>query len=85
MPQMPRRAIAKQAPACTRMNSASTNSALHRESWFLARCSRLAAEAGLRGLVMFSDPVPRTRTDGVVVMPGHIGTIYQASNAVYTN
>lgn len=54
------------------------------ESWFLARCSRLAAADGLRGLVMFSDPVPRTRADGLVVMPGHVGTIYQASNAVYT-
>lgn len=54
------------------------------ESWFLARCSRLAAEAGLRGLVMFSDPVPRTRADGMLVMPGHVGVIYQAVNAVYT-
>ena len=33
---------------------------------------------------MFSDPLPRTRADGTVVMPGHLGTIYQAANAVYT-
>ncbi len=45
---------------------------------------RLAATAGVRGLVMFSDPLPRTRADGAVVMPGHVGTIYQAANSVYT-
>jgi hypothetical protein len=33
---------------------------------------------------MFSDPVPRRRADGTVVMPGHVGVIYQASNAIYT-
>jgi hypothetical protein len=33
---------------------------------------------------MFSDPMPRTRADGVIIMPGHIGTIYQAANAIYT-
>jgi hypothetical protein len=54
------------------------------ESWFLGQCSRLAAEAGIRGLVMFSDPMPRTRADGVIVMPGHVGIIYQAANAIYT-
>ncbi len=30
----------------------------------------------------FADPVPRTRADGSVVFGGHVGTIYQASNAV---
>lgn len=54
------------------------------ESWFLAEVRRLAADAGIRGLVSFSDPVPRRRADGTVVMPGHIGVIYQASNATYT-
>ncbi|MGH3297848.1 MAG: hypothetical protein ACRDP7_39250 [Trebonia sp.] len=54
------------------------------ESWFLGQCARLAATAGLRGLVMFSDPVQRRSADGTVVMPGHVGVIYQATNAVYT-
>jgi hypothetical protein len=54
------------------------------ESWFLAQCARLAAATGLRGLVMYSDPVERRRADGTVIMPGHVGTIYQASNAIYT-
>jgi hypothetical protein len=50
----------------------------------LGQLCRLAAQTGVRGLVMFSDPLPRTHADGTVVMPGHIGTIYQATNAVYT-
>src|SRR6202042_2664813 len=54
------------------------------ESWFLGQCARQAASTGLRGLVMFSDPIPRRRADGTVVMPGHVGVIYQASNAIYT-
>jgi hypothetical protein len=38
---------------------------------------------------MFSDPLPRCRADGTLVMPGpyvlcSFGVIYQASNAVYT-
>jgi len=44
----------------------------------------MAAERGTRGLVSFSDPLPRHLADGTVIMPGHVGTIYQASNAVYT-
>lgn len=53
------------------------------ESWFLARALALAARAGLRGIVSFSDPVPRRTDAGQLVMPGHVGTIYQASNAAY--
>ena len=64
------------------------------ESWFLAEVRRLAAKPvkdedgkvirpGLRGLVMFSDPVQRRRADGTLVTPGHVGTIYQASNLLY--
>ena len=36
---------------------------------------------GVRGVVSFSDPVRRERTDGTVVMPGHIGQVYQALSA----
>lgn len=53
------------------------------ESWFWARCRELAAKAGLRGILAFSDPVERIGSDGQVVKPGHVGTIYQASNALY--
>jgi hypothetical protein len=53
------------------------------ESWFLARCLRLLRQRGIRGVVSFSDPVPRTTADGRLVFPGHVGTIYQAGNAAY--
>ena len=54
------------------------------ESWFIARCFELLRRAGLHGVVSFSDPVPRTTTDGCVIFAGHVGTIYQASNGIYT-
>jgi hypothetical protein len=53
------------------------------ESWFVARTfERLRAKGELDGIVSFSDPVARTRADGVLVKPGHIGIIYQALGAV---
>jgi hypothetical protein len=52
------------------------------ESWFIARCFELL-RADIAGVVSFSDPVPRTTAAGATVMPGHIGTIYQATNGVY--
>lgn len=53
------------------------------ETWFLARAFALLRREGLRGVVSFSDPLPRTSSSGDVVAPGHIGTIYQAHNASY--
>jgi hypothetical protein len=53
------------------------------ESWFFARCREALARDGFAGVVAFSDPMPRRAADGTVVLPGHVGTIYQASNAVY--
>jgi hypothetical protein len=55
------------------------------ETWFLARAVRvLRAELPeLAGIVSFSDPVPRRDSSGALVMPGHVGTIYQARNAAY--
>src|SRR5262249_32260407 len=38
---------------------------------------------GLRGVLSFSDPVPRMTADGRLVFPGHIGTVYQAGNGAY--
>lgn len=54
------------------------------ESWFLARCLDALRAEGFAGVVSLSDPTPRTSASGVVVFGGHVGTIYQASNAVYT-
>lgn len=53
------------------------------ETWFLARCFEELRREGFVGVVSFSDPCARPRRDGTVVFPGHVGTIYQASNAVY--
>ena len=52
------------------------------ESWFLARC-RHALKKQYTGLVSFSDPTPRTTSTGNTIFSGHIGNIYQASNAAY--
>lgn len=53
------------------------------ESFFLARCFALLKEKGILGIVSFSDPVPRTNLQGENTFKGHIGTIYQATNAAY--
>lgn len=53
------------------------------ETWFLGRCFDLLRREGFAGLVSFSDPFARLALDGSVVHPGHVGTIYQAHNAVY--
>jgi hypothetical protein len=54
------------------------------ESWFGSRAMELLRREGFAGVVMFSDPVPRRRADGHMVMPGHRGIIYQALSATYT-
>lgn len=53
------------------------------ESWFLARAFELLRREGFVGVVSFSDPCARTREDGSLLFHGHVGTIYQATNAVY--
>lgn len=58
--------------------------AANAESWFLARAFDLMRAEGYAGIVSFSDPLPRRTAAGVVIMGGHVGTIYQATSAVYT-
>lgn len=55
------------------------------ESWLLARCFEvLRREHGIEGVTSFSDPLARENLHtGELVTPGHVGTIYQASNGVY--
>jgi hypothetical protein len=53
------------------------------ETWFFARCREIMLRRGYAGILAHSDPVPRLTASGAVLMPGHVGTIYQASNAVY--
>lgn len=54
------------------------------ESWMLSRVFRHLRRDGVKGVVSFSDPMPRTASCGTVVLRGHVGTIYQATNAIYT-
>lgn len=56
------------------------------ESWFVTECQRrLYHDHGIKGVVSFSDPVPRrSETTNELVMPGHVGVVYQACNALYT-
>jgi hypothetical protein len=53
------------------------------ESWFIARCFEVMRARGYRAILSHSDPVPRRTLDGRLVLPGHVGVIYQATNAVY--
>jgi hypothetical protein len=55
------------------------------ETWFLARAFRLLQGElpEVRAVLAYSDPLPRTRADGVQITPGHIGLIYQGHNAHY--
>lgn len=54
------------------------------ETFFLARCFEQLRVSGFTGVVSFSDDVPRRDGAGAVVFRGHVGTIYQAHNAIYT-
>jgi hypothetical protein len=53
------------------------------ETWFLARAFDLLRRRGLQGVISFSDPLERTSSQGLIVKPGHVGTIYQALNGRY--
>lgn len=59
--------------------------AANAESWFVARAFRLvqATLPGVLGVLSYSDPVERVDAKGIVVKPGHVGTVYQALNAAY--
>jgi hypothetical protein len=53
------------------------------ETWFLGRCFEYLKKTDLVGVTTFSDPIPRRSSDGLLVHPGHIGTIFQAFNGSY--
>ena len=52
------------------------------ESYFLGQCFKLLSihKPHIQGVVSYSDPVPRTTSEGEVIKPGHIGQIYMAHN-----
>jgi hypothetical protein len=53
------------------------------ESWFLARCFELLRAVGVVAVESCADPEPRTTASGRLVLRGHVGTIYQATNGHY--
>jgi hypothetical protein len=53
------------------------------ESFFVARTFDQLRKEGIKGVISFSDPVRRLTVEGRTVMPGHVGGVYQALNAVY--
>jgi hypothetical protein len=53
------------------------------ETWFLGRAFEELRRQGFVGVVSFSDPHPRSSSFGNVIFGGHVGTIYQAHNAIY--
>lgn len=52
------------------------------ESFFVGECLRVLKKMGIIGVVSFSDPVPRWNGDELV-LPGHAGIVYMATNALY--
>jgi hypothetical protein len=56
------------------------------ETWFLARAFRLlrTEKPHISAVLAYSDPMERTTAAGVVVKPGHVGTIYRAFNGERT-
>lgn len=59
------------------------------ETWFLTRAIEIAGQVldergdQLKVVLSYSDPVPRRSSSGFLTMPGHVGNIYQARNAMY--
>jgi hypothetical protein len=49
------------------------------ESFFVGACFRQLRKH-LAGVVSFSDPIPRRTAEGILIKPGHCGTVYQALN-----
>ncbi|MCU4750214.1 hypothetical protein [Streptomyces sp. G-5] len=56
------------------------------ESWACSRVFGLAAQAGIRGVIAYADPVPRTRITAQgpqQLTPGHVGHVYHAQDFSY--
>jgi len=53
------------------------------ETWFLARTREVLRREGISAASSFSDPEPRSTLEGDLVMPGHVGTVYQALGATF--
>jgi len=53
------------------------------ESWFVSKCFSLLRneKPDIEAVYAYSDPVPRLDHSGNVIMPGHVGEVYQALSA----
>lgn len=53
------------------------------ESWFVSRCFSLLRQEkpDVEAVYAYSDPVPRIDNSGRILMPGHVGEVYQALSA----
>ena len=50
------------------------------ESLFIGECFRQLRREGYTGVVSFADPLPRSRLDGGLIHPGHVGIVYQSTS-----
>ena len=59
--------------------------AANAETWFLKRAFRALRHKfpEVRGVIAYSDPLPRHNRDGILVKKGHIGTVYNAFSGVF--
>lgn len=55
------------------------------ETYFLGQSFKLLRQERptWKAIVSYSDPIPRTDAHGRVILPGHVGIIYQAHNGRY--
>ncbi|MTJ93909.1 MAG: hypothetical protein F8N36_13785 [Desulfovibrio sp.] len=54
------------------------------ESWFIRRAMAVVHQSrSIKAVISYADPVQRRSVHGEIIAPGHIGTIYQASGAVF--
>lgn len=53
------------------------------ESWFVSKCFSLLRQEkpDIEAVYAYSDPVPRIDNSGRIIMPGHVGEVYQALSA----
>lgn len=53
------------------------------ESWFLSRAFSLlrSEKPDIEAVYAYSDPMPRRDNEGRIIMPGHVGEVYQALSA----
>lgn len=59
--------------------------AFNAETWFIARSLKMLRKAlpQMRGVISYSDPLPRFGETGEIIKPGHSGIVYRSSNSTF--